>query len=240
MNDCGDFSDEADCSTSCKPGEHYCIPRGCISGEKLCNGIIDCADASDEDGCDRATTTRSSIPTTTTAATTPSKTNTARQNNMNSTRRCSLNEFPCTNWSECVPMSVRCDGYQDCFDRSDEINCTTIKRRGESVFSDMDCTYPDRICKTNGHCVRVDKLCDGAYRRIICFFFARVGQLAVVEWVYLIVNFSHSEQVSRIARTDQTKASTAKRSNATTIRNAHTFVTMRPKVSLARVHSIFF
>lgn len=73
-------------------------------------------------------------------------------------------------------MSVRCDGYQDCFDRSDEVNCTMIKQRGESVFSDLDCAYPDRICKIDGHCVRVDKLCDG-----MCIVYAdyqmAVGQI---------------------------------------------------------------
>lgn len=73
-------------------------------------------------------------------------------------------------------MSVRCDGYQDCFDRSDEINCTTLRQRGESVFNDMDCTYPDRLCKANGNCVRVDKLCDGAYSQQ---FFFRLNQLAI-------------------------------------------------------------
>lgn len=164
MNNCGDFSDERDCAASCKHGDHYCSPAGCISGDKLCNGIVDCADASDEDGCDRTTTSRLPATTSKPSAQSTTKPN-ASPSNASDSRRCPPNEFQCTNWSECVPMSVRCDGYQDCFDRSDEINCTTIKQRGDPIFSDLDCTYPDRICKVDGHCVRVDKLCDGMYTK---------------------------------------------------------------------------
>lgn len=56
------------------------------------------------------------------------------------------------------------NSYQDCFDRSDEINCTTIKPRLRNVtelVTDLDCSYPDRICPANGKCIRVDQLCNG-------------------------------------------------------------------------------
>lgn len=58
-------------------------------------------------------------------------------------------------------MEVRCDGYQDCFDRSDEMNCTIIKPRGQSAYSNLECAHPDRLCKLNGNCIRVNQLCDG-------------------------------------------------------------------------------
>lgn len=35
---------------------------------------------------------------------------------------CKQNQFRCTN-SKCIDEVSRCDGYNDCSDNSDEINC---------------------------------------------------------------------------------------------------------------------
>lgn len=40
----------------------------------------------------------------------------------NSTRECRLGYFSCAN-ERCIPQSFRCDGDNDCLDRSDELNC---------------------------------------------------------------------------------------------------------------------
>ena len=36
---------------------------------------------------------------------------------------CSSSQFTCNN-GKCVPLSVKCDGYYDCRDRSDEFDCS--------------------------------------------------------------------------------------------------------------------
>ena len=53
-NDCGDMSDEKNCSKfSCPFGKFKCTSGICIDSHKKCDGVPDCKDASDENGCDR-------------------------------------------------------------------------------------------------------------------------------------------------------------------------------------------
>lgn len=57
-------------------------------------------------------------------------------------------------------MRLRCDGGNDCFDKSDERNCTSIVRR-PFYNETVDCVHPDRLCKATGTCISADRLCDG-------------------------------------------------------------------------------
>lgn len=108
-DDCGDNSDELQCHFECRPDEHYCSPK-CISKSQICDSIVDCYDASDEENCPR---------------------------NGNSTNewQCNEHEFRCNSTLECVSMDVRCDGFNDCFDGSDELNCTTIRPRPSATVN---------------------------------------------------------------------------------------------------------
>lgn len=102
---------------------------------------MDCFDAADEEACDKITHTDNR------------KVEVALE-------QCTINDFQCANKIECIPVHLRCDGVADCFDKSDELNCTTITQRPYSNDTD-DCVHPDRLCKPTGFCIRVDKLCDG-------------------------------------------------------------------------------
>ncbi|KAJ6647666.1 Prolow-density lipoprotein receptor-related protein 1, partial [Pseudolycoriella hygida] len=142
QNNCGDNSDEDHCTYQCRSDEYFCHPKGCINiNDQFCDGIADCFDAHDEEDC-------------------------AAVNNKTDNHKvslgveCSLSEFQCENGIECIAKQLMCDGINDCFDKSDEQNCTKIVHRKMYNVTD-DCVHPDRLCRPTGHCIRVEQLCDG-------------------------------------------------------------------------------
>lgn len=72
---------------------------------------------------------------------------------------CGQSEFQCDN-GECISKYFRCDGINDCLDRSDEKACKKIQPRPIDN-STVPCEYPDQICRPSNTCIRVDQLCDG-------------------------------------------------------------------------------
>ncbi|XP_055587745.1 putative vitellogenin receptor [Uranotaenia lowii] len=82
--------DAIDCEFRCSSGE-------CLTISKRCNGNRDCADGSDEQGCDGK----------------------GRKVSL----ECRYDQFACADRSKCIDQKFRCDKHDDCADRSDEKNC---------------------------------------------------------------------------------------------------------------------
>lgn len=75
---------------------------------------------------------------------------------MNPLNFCHKDEFQCKS-GECISLLWRCDRKMDCFDNSDEVNCTTFK----NITDDLDCQFPAKQCidiKTNQSiCLAIEK-----------------------------------------------------------------------------------
>ncbi|XP_063725507.1 low-density lipoprotein receptor-related protein 1B-like [Symsagittifera roscoffensis] len=111
INDCHDFSDEQHCAFGtcgankdhfhCNNGSNVCVPEGAE-----CDGYKDCDLGEDEHGCFIGTSTTQSCD--------------------SSSFYCGLgatNVLPADNTAGCVATSKLCDGYNDCDNFGDEINC---------------------------------------------------------------------------------------------------------------------
>ena len=62
---------------------------------------------------------------------------------------CGADQFTCLSGSlGCIPSLWRCDGYPECEDNSDELDCP-------------DCTAPDQFRCNNGQCIKHEERCDG-------------------------------------------------------------------------------
>lgn len=106
-SDCPRGEDEENCPVHklCNNNNFRCRTDGmCLSMDKLCNGVQDCADVSDEE-CNFKPNTSSTSDT-----------------------DCTTNPgvFACDN--TCFALTVQCDGKPDCYDGSDEENCGGSKK----------------------------------------------------------------------------------------------------------------
>lgn len=133
-NDCGDFSDEINCSSAESEIEIVCGDDDpetfqCTSDKKICldiaarcNGTAECPRGEDESNCPG----------------------------------CSIHEFKCPN-GRCIPADWRCDGQDDCGDASDEYNCQNGTH--SNTPSHLPCKETQFEC-TSGTCIEWDKVCD--------------------------------------------------------------------------------
>ncbi|CAK9820039.1 Low-density lipoprotein receptor-related protein 1B [Anthophora plagiata] len=109
----------------CEESQFPCDNGACISSDKVCNGIGDCRDYSDEFICDDS----------------DSEANEAGSEvSAESPDACRNGEFACD--GICISNIYNCDGKVDCKDRADELNCssegrkanqTVMKQRGSDV-----------------------------------------------------------------------------------------------------------
>uniref|UniRef100_A0A3P8Z6A1 Sortilin-related receptor n=1 Tax=Esox lucius TaxID=8010 RepID=A0A3P8Z6A1_ESOLU len=152
MNDCGDYSDEANCGSSTDaPGctrdfQYECRNGRCVPTWWKCDGENDCGDWSDETQCTGGVTPFTTAPGPTS---------------------CAPNRFHCGSGA-CIVNSWVCDGYSDCPDGSDELGCptgdtTTLAQLSTPVspLPPGHCNRGQFLCRKPPICIPDWQRCDG-------------------------------------------------------------------------------
>uniref|UniRef100_A0A8C8BKF7 MAM and LDL receptor class A domain containing 1 n=1 Tax=Otus sunia TaxID=257818 RepID=A0A8C8BKF7_9STRI len=70
---------------------------------------------------------------------------------------CSSDQFTCAYVQQCLPLSTKCNGSEDCVDGSDEINCLT---ETPTTLSPNFCKQTEFLCPSKG-CIPSLLKCDG-------------------------------------------------------------------------------
>ncbi|TRY94352.1 hypothetical protein DNTS_000097, partial [Danionella cerebrum] len=148
MDDCGDYSDEANCASPTEePGcssyfRYQCKNGHCVPAWWKCDGENDCGDWSDESQCSGGEAPHTAAP---------------------GPGTCGPNRFRCGSGA-CIVNTWVCDGYADCPDSSDEAGCPTAKGSvtpGTTTPSSGGCSKDQFLCLRPPKCISDWKRCDG-------------------------------------------------------------------------------
>ncbi|UYV71547.1 SORL1 [Cordylochernes scorpioides] len=122
QKDCTNGDDEILCyrhdnhGQPCPSRKFKCmLSFGCIETALVCDGKKDCADGTDEMGC----------PTTTPVPGQVCDTVETQDKAATTTTAAPCQGFLCSS-GDCIPQTMVCNQIYDCYDRSDELNCTHI------------------------------------------------------------------------------------------------------------------
>ncbi|XP_061614258.1 suppressor of tumorigenicity 14 protein homolog isoform X2 [Phyllopteryx taeniolatus] len=88
---CADSGEDSGCRSKCY---HTCAKKVCVPKSSVCDGVVDCADRSDEVNCTRA-----------------------------HLKGCPSSSYKCGNGKCVSKLNPECDGLKDCQDGSDELRC---------------------------------------------------------------------------------------------------------------------
>ncbi|XP_070509893.1 basement membrane-specific heparan sulfate proteoglycan core protein isoform X10 [Chironomus tepperi] len=119
---------------ACGANQATCMNGDCIARNKICDGVFDCTDGSDENGCRsgrcepnefQCSNRKCVLKTWRCDGENDCGDNSDEDNcfqQSTSSGPCRYDEYQCAN-RQCIPKSFQCDSQSDCGDNSDEIGC---------------------------------------------------------------------------------------------------------------------
>ncbi|XP_070509913.1 basement membrane-specific heparan sulfate proteoglycan core protein-like isoform X1 [Chironomus tepperi] len=119
---------------ACGASQATCMNGDCIARNKICDGVFDCTDGSDENGCRsgrcepnefQCSNRKCVLKTWRCDGENDCGDNSDEDNcfqQSTSSGPCRYDEYQCAN-RQCIPKSFQCDSQSDCGDNSDEIGC---------------------------------------------------------------------------------------------------------------------